>query len=257
MSAIPIRLYPEQPKQVYLYASCLVDMFDPNAGIAALQILEAQGIEVLWLEQQSCCGQPAYTSGYTDSAMKVAKQQFELFDTDIPVVVLSGSCAGMLRKHYPSLLEKECDSDALAKFSNQVFEWGEFLLNICQIKLLDKGETTKAVVHNSCSARREMGIAETTMRLLKQMDKVELVEPKYASECCGFGGSFAKRHQDISLAMVADKAKHLLETQASFLLSADWGCLLNINSYLEQQQSGMRGQHIATFIWQRCYGGEL
>ena len=249
-----MRIYPAKPSKVYFYATCLVDMFDPQAGLDAITLLEQQGIEVIFVEKQTCCGQPAYSSGYDKQAKQVAQSQIDLFPESWPVVVLSGSCGGMMHHHYRRLFKGDSNQAMVDAFCDRVFELTEFLVNVCRASLIDQGDKSVVVMHTSCAARREMNVHLTATQLLEQLDNVEIREQAYESECCGFGGTFAVRHPDISQAMVEDKTQHLCETEASELVSADWGCLLNINGALEYQNKALRGVHLASFLLARTGG---
>nr|WP_202819685.1 (Fe-S)-binding protein [Thaumasiovibrio occultus] len=246
-----MRLYPSKPDKVYFYATCLIDMFDPQAGLDAIDVLEANGIEVIYVEKQTCCGQPVYSSGYDDDSRAVAKSQMALFPEPYPIIVLSGSCGGMMHHHYRRLFKGQPEQGQVDRFCDRVFEFTEFLVNVCRIQLHDQGEPTSVVMHTSCAARREMNVHVTSRALLAQLDKVELREQAYESECCGFGGTFSVRHPDISQAMVEDKASHIRATSSDHFISADWGCLLNINGHLAFEKQELQGYHIASFIKQR------
>ncbi|WEK10658.1 MAG: (Fe-S)-binding protein [Candidatus Pseudomonas colombiensis] len=252
------RHYPsEKPQRVYLFGTCVVDLFYPEAGMDAIHLLEREGIRVEYPQGQSCCGQPAYTSGYTEQARTVARSQLALFAEDYPVVVPSGSCAGMLREHYADLFKDEpqmlIQVQALAA---RTYELAEFLLFVCKVQLKDSGAPVKVALHTSCSARREMNTHLHGRELLSQLSNVERVEHSHESECCGFGGTFSVRMPDISGAMVTDKTRALKESGAHQVLSADCGCLMNINGALEKQQEALRGQHLASFLWQRTGGAQ-
>ncbi|MDP2559673.1 (Fe-S)-binding protein [Psychrobium sp. 1_MG-2023] len=242
------RHYPAPPNQIYLYGTCLADTLFPDSGIDAIEFLERQGIEVIYPQGQTCCGQPAYNSGYTKQARTVAKQQIKQFPLDIPIVVISGSCGGMMRHHYQELLDGEPE---ISQFCDRIFEFTEFLVNVLKIKLNDNGEPERVALHTSCAARREMGVHLTGRELLGQLEHVELVTHPYESECCGFGGTFSVKHGDISIAMVNDKSQHLAETGVVRYVSADWGCMMNINGALEYQGKSLRGEHIASYLLNR------
>jgi len=242
------RDYPTKPKQIYLYGTCLVDSLFPESGINAVEFLELQGVEVIYPDGQTCCGQPAYSSGYQDEAKAVALTQIAQFPLDIPIVVISGSCGGMMRHHYPDLLK---DEPGIEAFCERIFEFTEFLVNVLKIQLDDKGEPEKIALHTSCAARREMGVHITGRALIEQLQNVELVTHNYESECCGFGGAFSIKHPDISAAMVNDKTKNLLDAEVVRYISADWGCMLNINGALEYQQQPLKGEHIASYLLSR------
>jgi len=251
-----MRIYPARPEKVYFYATCLVDMFDPESGLDAMTLLAQQGVEVVFIEKQTCCGQPAYSSGYEDEAKKIAQNQMDLFPESWPIVVLSGSCGGMMHHHYRRLFKGAHNQASVDAFCDRVFELTEFLVNVCRVQLKDKGEETSVVMHTSCAARREMNVHKTATQLLNQLDNVDIFEQAYESECCGFGGTFSVRHGNISQAMVEDKTQHLSETNANQLVSADWGCLLNINGALEYQGKSMRGRHLASFLLERTGGAK-
>lgn len=250
-----IKQYPAKPSRVYFYATCLVDLFYPEVGLAGIQLLEREGIEVIFPQHQSCCGQPAYTSGLNGQARTVAASQLELFPENWPVVVPSGSCAGMLRKHYPRLFAGTGLAEQAEQLAGRTWELTDFLLHVCRIRLQDHGEPVKVAVHTSCSGRREMGIADTGPALLAQLDNVELVQQARPAECCGFGGTFAVRHPEISAAMVEDKARALDDCGADQFVSTDCGCLMNIDGFADKQKLATRGQHVVSFLWQRSKGG--
>lgn len=252
------RQYPAgKPSDVYLFGTCVLDLFFPEAGMDAIRLLEREGIRVHFPPNQSCCGQPAYTSGYTDEARAVARAQLDLFPNDWPVVVPSGSCAGMMRHHYAELFRAEPATLQRAQnLAGRTFELAEFLLYICKVQLDDQGQPVKVALHTSCSARREMNTHLHGRALLAQLTRVERVEHDHESECCGFGGTFSVRMPDISGAMVADKTRALQDCGAAQVVTADCGCLLNINGSLEKQNARLRGQHLASFLWQRIGGGK-
>lgn len=243
-----LRNYPKKPTQVYLFGTCIVDSFFPDSGMDAIELLEREGIEVIYPQGQSCCGQPAYNSGYKDEAKAVAMAQVKQFPLDIPVIVISGSCGGMMRHHYLDLLS---DDPAINNFCQRVFEFTEFLVHVLRLKPIDQGPKERVALHTSCAARREMGVHITGNKLISQLANVELVLHDYESECCGFGGTFAVKHADISAAMVADKSKHLVASDVVRYVSADHGCMMNINGALDYQKESLRGEHIASYLLSR------
>lgn len=245
---LSVKCYPARPEKVYLYATCLVNTFSPDSGLDAISLLQQAGVEVIYPAEQTCCGQPAYNSGYVEEALKVARAQMALFPEDWPIVILSGSCGGMMRKHYLNLAPHDKE---VAAFSERVFEFSEFMVHVLHAKLQDQGQPEKVTLHTSCAGRREMGIHESGLSLLKQLDQVELVEHDYSTECCGFGGTFAVKQADISAAMVQDKSKNLINSGAKRFVSTDWGCMLNINGVLDYQKQAFRGEHLATYLRKR------
>lgn len=246
------RNYPARPAEIYFFGTCLVDLFVPEAGIDAIRLLEREGIAVHFPQNQTCCGQPAYSSGHPEEARAVALQQLGLFPQPWPVVVPSGSCAAMMRHQYPVLFADDPVLHAKAlELSARVFELTEFLVHVLKVKLQDKGEPCSVVLHTSCSARREMGVHLTGRALLAQLGNVELREQVRESECCGFGGSFSVRQPEISAAIAGDKAAAVVETGADQLVSADCGCLLNIRHTMEKRGDALPNEHLASFLYRR------
>ena len=254
---------PVQPvRQVYVFATCVVDLMAPQAGVDAIELIRAAGIEVAFPEAQGCCGQPAYTSGYTEEARRVARAQLALFPEPWPIVVPSGSCAGMMVHHWPKLF---ADDEALAaqaqRVAARVVEWSRFAREVLRLADAPTGAAAgspgrvRVALHTSCSARREMGTHAPSEALLRALPGVELVEPARVAECCGFGGTFAARHPAISGAMVNDKLDSVRDSGAEVLVSADCGCLLNLHHAAEKRRAAgealPRCVHLASFVRER------
>ncbi len=163
------RQYPSKPDKVYFFGTCVVDLIYPDAGMAAIQLLEREGLEVIFPQDQSCCGQPAFNSGFPDEARQVAREQIRVFHRDLPIIVPSGSCAGMMRCHYPELFEGTELQAAAEKFAGRVFELTEFLTRVLKVKLEDRGTPMKVTWHSSCHALREMGVIDDSKSLLRQL----------------------------------------------------------------------------------------
>lgn len=249
-----------RPSQVYVFATCVVDLMAPQAGLDAIALLRAGGIEPVFPPAQSCCGQPAYTSGYTDEARRVAAAQLDLFPQPWPIVVPSGSCAGMMVHHWPRLFAGDpARGPQAADMARRVVEWSHFARDVLGLAVPPApGRTAppvKVALHTSCSARREMGCHLPGEALLRALPGVELVQQARAAECCGFGGTFAARHPAISGAMVNDKLDSLRDCGADVLVSADCGCLLNLHHAAEKRRAAgetlPRCVHLASFVGER------
>lgn len=257
------RKYPPKPADVYLFATCLIDQFSPQAGLDTVRLLEREGIRVHYPDQQTCCGQPAHSSGYPDESRAVALRQLNLFTQPWPVVVPSGSCGGMMRSHYPHLFADDPVLHARAvELSERVFELTEFLVHVVNFKRDDTGPDCTVALHTSCHARRQMGVHETSVALLATLAHVNVVEQARIDECCGFGGTFSLLHPEISEAIVTDKVASLKATGVNCVVSADCGCLLNITGRAAKQDElagnktlSLRGEHLASFVWQRTQVG--
>ena len=246
--------YPEKPQKIYYFGTCLVDMVYPEAGMAGIKLIQGEGVQVIFPSRQSCCGQPAYNSGFPSEAKAVARKQIELFSKDYPIVVPSGSCAGMMRHHYPKLFGRDSDFERVINFSNRIFELSEFLVHVLDIKLRDRGEPVKVTWHSSCHALREMKITEDSKSLIRQLKNVDLIELQNETDCCGFGGTFAVKQPDISAAMLRDKTDDIRQTGATRLITGDCGCLMNITGAMQNKKIEIGGQHLAEFIWERING---
>ncbi len=248
-----------RPTDVYFFATCVVDQFFPGAGLDAITLLERLGLRVHFPEEQTCCGQPAYTSGFPEEARKVAAHQLTLFPNDWPVVVPSGSCAGMMKHHYPTLFATDPVRKAQAeKLSGRIYEFTRFLVDVLDYKPQDSGGACTVVLHTSCSARREMNVHTSGKKLLGDLAKVTLAQQDHEAECCGFGGTFSIKQPEISGAMVEDKVQALKATGAERVVSADCGCLMNILGHAawKDRQAGLSqpslpGEHIASFLLRR------
>ena len=246
-------VHSQAPKKVYYFGTCLMNMLYPEAGMAALKLIQREGVQVIFPRGQTCCGQPAYNSGFPKEAKKVALQQIRLFSKNLPIVVPSGSCAAMMKHHYPLLFEDDAHLESIKQFSNRIVELSEFLVRTLNVKLEDRGTPIKVTWHSSCHALREMHIIADSKALIRQLQNVELIELQNEHECCGFGGTFAVKQADISGAMVADKVEDIRLTGAARVLAGDCGCLMNISGAMEYQKSPVKGQHWAEFIWERTH----
>jgi len=239
---------------IYFFGTCLIDLMYPQAGVSAVQLIQRAGVKVIFPQAQTCCGQPAWNSGYRDEARSVARAQIALFPKPLPIVIPSGSCAGMMKVHYPELFAGQADEAQALDVANRVYELTEFLVDVLQIELKDLGEPVKVAVHTSCSSRREMGVADKIESLLGQLHNVERVEQIRKAECCGFGGTFAVKQPEISASMVLEKVETIRATQADRLVGQDAGCLMNIGGAMEKQGDAIPHQHIAEFLWERTGG---
>lgn len=244
MSAPP----PVRPR-VGLFVTCLVDLMRPSIGFAAVKLLEDAGCDVDVPTRQTCCGQPAYNSGDKATAADIARQTIEAFETFDYVVAPSGSCAGMLKAHYPSLLADDRAWGPRAKaFGGKVHELISFLVDVRGVKAVDAQFAGRVTYHDSCSGLRELDIREQPRKLLRSVKGLELVELGEADVCCGFGGTFAIKYPDISNAIVARKVDQVAATGADVLLAGDLGCLMNMAGKLSRQGRAIKVRHVAEVL---------
>lgn len=235
--------------RVALLVTCLVDLFRPTVGFAAVKLLRQAGCTVEVPAAQTCCGQPAYNSGDRRDAMAIARQVIAAFADYDHVVVPSGSCAGMLRKHYPVLFEagtaERAQADALAA---KTYELVSFLSDVMGLRKVEARFPHRATYHDSCSGLRELGIKTQPRALLASVEGIELSEMKDAEVCCGFGGTFCVKFPDISNDMVEKKAGNIAATGAEVVLAGDLGCLMNMAGKMKRQGSRVAARHVAEVL---------
>ena len=237
--------------QVALFVTCLVDVFRPSAAFSAVKLLEEAGCSVVVPPTQTCCGQPAYNSGDRETAKEIAKQVIAAFEIFLYVIVPSGSCAGMLSKHYPQLFDPETEPSWHARatgFASRVRELTAFLADDLGVDFAGRAYPRRVTYHDSCSSIREMGVASQPRKLLKSLDGIEIVEMTDRDVCCGFGGAFSVKYPEISNAMASQKVERALETKADVLTGADLGCLMNIAGKVSREGRAIEVRHIAEIL---------
>ncbi|BCJ87625.1 (Fe-S)-binding protein [Effusibacillus dendaii] len=236
---------------VSLFITCLADTFYPNVGESTVRLLDRLGVRADFPEGQTCCGQPAFNSGYRDEARDVAKTLIESFEKSEYVVGPSGSCIGMIHHYYPLLFEGDSRWEERAKkFVSKSFELSQFIVNVLGKQDLGARMNAKVTYHPSCHAMRLMGIKHEPLALLQNVQGLELVDLPFAEDCCGFGGTFAVKMHEVSGAMVAEKAEHVKETNAEILVGTDMGCLMNIGGRLRYEGAPVRVMHVAELLWE-------
>ncbi len=234
---------------VALLVTCLVDLFRPSIGLAAVKLLEEAGCDVAVPRAQTCCGQPAYNSGDKDDAKAIARQVIEAFAGYDYVVAPSGSCAGMVKVHYPELFSDEPAMLARAEeLAARTWELMSFLVDVRGIKSVPAGFAKSVTYHDSCSGLRELGVKGQPRQLLASVDGLVLKELPGAEICCGFGGTFAVKYPEISGKMASDKIADIAATGADCVLAGDLGCLLQIAGKLSRAGSTVEARHVAEVL---------
>jgi L-lactate dehydrogenase complex protein LldE len=238
-----------EPARVALFVTCLVDLFRPTIGFAAVRLLEQAGCTVAVPRAQTCCGQPAYNTGDKADAKAIARQVIEAFAEYDYVVAPSGSCAGMIKLHYPEMFADE--PDMLAKVEDlaaRTHELVSFLVDIRGMDAVPARFERSATYHDACSGLRELGVKAQPRQLLRSVAGLELRELPGAEICCGFGGTFCVKYPEISDKMVGDKATEIAATGADTVLAGDLGCLLNIAGKLSRIGARTEARHIAEVL---------
>ena len=235
--------------RVALLVTCLVDLFRPSVGFAAVALLEEAGCTVEVPRAQTCCGQPAYNSGDRGDAKRIARQVIAAFAGYDYVVAPSGSCAGMVRVHYPLLFADEPAMRAAAEeLAARTWELVAFLVDVRGMTTVAARWERSATYHDGCSGLRELGVKAQPRRLIASVDGLRLVELPGAEVCCGFGGTFCVKYPEISDKMVTDKAVEIAATGADAVLAGDLGCLLNIAGKLSRLGIRVETRHIAEVL---------
>ncbi|MEK3855374.1 (Fe-S)-binding protein [Cytobacillus sp. FSL H8-0458] len=234
--------------KVSLFATCLVDMFQGNAGKAAVELLERLGCEIDFPESQVCCGQPAYNSGYVKESKEAMKRMITAFEHAEYVVSPSGSCAYMFHE-YPHVFKGDSVWEPKAKkLAEKTYELTQFIVEVLKVDDVGAKLNGKATYHTSCHMTRLLGVKEAPMRLLKNVKGLEFEELPGKEQCCGFGGTFSVKMAQISEQMVDEKVGHIEETEAEILIGADAGCLMNIGGRIGRQGKPIRVMHIAEVL---------
>ncbi|MCA8907621.1 MAG: (Fe-S)-binding protein [Rhodospirillaceae bacterium] len=250
MADTPAPPSPDAPRRVALFVTCVVDFFRPTVGFAAVRLLERAGCQVEVPPTQVCCGQPAYNSGDRADAVAVAKDVVAAFEGFEHIVVPSGSCAAMIRVHYPKLLGDDPVWGPRAhRVASRTHELVSFLTDVCGFEsVADVGAAGSVTYHDGCSGLREMGIKQQPRKLLASIPGLELKEMLDAEVCCGFGGTFCVKYPDISGEMARKKAATIAETGADTVLAGDVSCLLNIAGKLSRDGHTVKARHVAEVL---------
>ncbi len=251
---------PKRPIKVYIFITCLVDTFFPEVGESMVKVLKELGVEVDFIEEQTCCGQPAYNGGYQDDARAVAERFLSIFDKalnndpnkDIYIVCPSGSCTSMVKVFYEDIFKNSPELLNKVRFiSENTFEFSEFLVKV--LKTVDVGAEYKGVItyHDSCHLLRELKIKDGPRELIKSVKGVEFKEMELHDACCGFGGTFSIKFPNVSVSMLDEKIECILNSGADTLVSSDMGCLMNIGGALSRRNIPIKVMHLAELLASR------
>ena len=240
---------PGSRPDVALFVTCLVDLFRPSVGLAAVRLLEQAGCDVAVPRGQTCCGQPAYNSGDRADAAEIARRTLPVLQPFDYVVAPSGSCAGMIRKHWPALFENDPEMSKIAiEVAEKTWELTSFLTDLRGMESVEAEYDGVAAYHDSCSGLRELGVREQPRKLLGTVAGLTVRDLAHPEECCGFGGTFAVKYPDISGRIVSDKADDIEATGADTLLGGDLGCLMNMAGKLKRRGSAIKARHVAEVL---------
>lgn len=236
--------------KVSLFITCLVDQLCPHVGMAAVEVLRRAGCEVVFDERQTCCGQPAFNTGYRKEAQKFARHFIEIFEeTDADAIVSpSGSCTAMV-KHFYELFPDDAEWRRRAEaVAAKTHEFGEFLVNVLGVENVGAKFSGKVTWHDACHALRDLNIRNEPRRLLKNVENAEFIEMENSNVCCGFGGTFSVKYPEISVAILDNKIEAIEKSGADAVVACDASCLMQIGGRLSRLDSKVKPMHLAEIL---------
>ncbi|MFN7918639.1 MAG: (Fe-S)-binding protein [Bryobacteraceae bacterium] len=239
-------------RRVSLFVTCIVDQLFPKAGLAVADVLERVGYTVDFPEAQTCCGQPAFNSGYQDEARKVADHFLDVFSGADYIVVPSGSCTSMVGHHFADLYQgDEAKMRRVHEIEHRTWEFSKFLTEVAQVEDVGARFPHRVTYHDSCHALREMGVKSGPRRLLEKVKDLTLCEMSAAEECCGFGGTFSVKFEEVSGGMARTKLQSALATGAEYVVSIDSSCLMQLEGTFRRAGAPVRTIHLAEVLASR------
>ena len=237
--------------RVALFITCFNDTLFPETGRASVEVLERLGVDVDFPLEQTCCGQMHFNTGYQREAIPLVRRFVQVFKNYEAVVAPSGSCVGMVRELYPTAAELVNDEQLLHEVQElgpRVFELSEFLVNKLRVTDVGAYYPHRVTYHPTCHSLRMLKVGDAPLKLLGAVRGIDFVELPQAKECCGFGGTFAVKNADTSIAMLGDKLRHVLETEAEVCAAGDNSCLMHIGGGLKRQRAGVKAIHLAEIL---------
>ncbi len=238
----------ESLMKVSLFIPCLVDQFFPRVGLGMVGLFRKLGIEVAYNPDQTCCGQPAFNSGYRAETAGLARHFLEVFEEADCIVTPSGSCCSMVKVFYPELLDDPKLRQQALAIRRKIYEYSEFLVSVAGIEDVGARFPHSVTYHDSCHLLRELRVKEPPRILLRNVQDLKFVELPQADQCCGFGGTFAMKQPEISSAMLADKVQAIVSTGSEYVVANDAGCLMNIGGWLSRNQLPVKPLHLAELL---------
>ena len=235
-----------RPNRATLFVTCLVDQFRPQVGDSVVSVLNRLDVSVDVPPDQTCCGQPAFNSGFRKEAREVARRFLDVFDGDQPIVCPSGSCGAMVRNFYPILFRDEpAELERVKRVADRLWEFTEFIVDGLGEESVPAANAESATYHKCCHALRELGIDEQPAKLLSGIEGLELMPMERSEVCCGFGGAFSVKMPDISTAMLKEKLDNVEKTGAKRLIAGDTGCIMHMEGGLRRRGSDVKVSHTA------------
>ena len=234
--------------KVSLFIPCLTDQFFPRVGVNLVKILRKVGATVDYPMEQTCCGQPAFNSGYHEEAIELAQRFVQVFHTAEYIVSPSGSCTSMVKIFYPEILQDDVLQEVLSEVTSKAYEFSDFLVNVLGVKNLGARFPHKVTYHDACHLLRELKVKEAPRELLRHVADIEFVEMANSEDCCGFGGTFSVKFPEISTAMADDKANAIAQSGVEYVVANDSSCLMQIGGYLSRKGIPVKPLHLAELL---------
>lgn len=233
---------------VQIFIPCFMDQLYPDTGFNMVKVLEKAGCTVSYNIQQTCCGQPAFNAGFKGEARDVCKKFIKDFTGTDYIVAPSASCVGFVKNYYTDLFQNTALQSAVLNLQTRIYELSDFLINILHVDDLGAILQGNATYHDSCAALRECKIKNEPRKLLQHVKDLHLIEMDDVETCCGFGGTFAVKFEDISAAMADQKVHHALQTNADYIISTDISCLMHLEGYIRHKNLPLKTLHLADVL---------
>ncbi len=235
--------------KVSLFVTCLVDQLYPQVGLATVRLLEHLGADVDFDARQTCCGQPAFNSGYGEEARQVGRRFVDLYRDREWIVTPSGSCCSMIKIFLPELLESDPRyGQAARRISERTWELSDFLVSVLKVESTGASFPRRVTYHDSCHLLRELGIQDAPRRLLANVSGIDLREMDTSDRCCGFGGTFSVKFSEVSSAMGLHKLDAIRKTGAEYVVATDVSCLMHLEGLMRRRESALQVLHIAEIL---------
>jgi L-lactate dehydrogenase complex protein LldE len=234
--------------KISLFIPCLVDQFFPTVGVNLVKILKKVGATVDYPMDQTCCGQPAFNSGYHEEAIELAQRFLQVFRGAEYIISPSGSCTTMVKVFYPEILHERGLHEALEEVTSRIYEFSDFLVNVLGIRDLGARFPHAVTYHDACHLLRELKVKEAPRELIRHVRDIEFVEMENSETCCGFGGTFSVKFPEISTAMAEDKASAIAQCGAEYVVANDSSCLMQIAGYLSRNHIPAKPLHLAELL---------
>ncbi len=236
--------------RVSLFIPCITDQLYPDVGVATCNLLRKFGVRVDYPAEQTCCGQPAFNSGFHNDARILAERCLNIFSSSEYIVAPSGSCISMVKVFYQHLDLPAKSWDILQGLQSRIFEISDFLVNILHVEKTGASFPHRVTYHDSCHLLRELGISEVPRKLIRNVDGIHFEEMSESARCCGFGGTFSVKFPEISVAMGEEKIKNIVQTGVEYVIADDSSCLMHLDGLLRRRNIQVKTMHIAELLVQ-------